>query len=109
LRTSARKEYFVLFVLPYSAEIAPVGQVASQVPHSRHASASITYLPSPSLIASAGHSPAQVPHATHSSEITYAIVQILLHDLGYGQVPPGEAAGLYHILIQEWQLYKHKI
>ena len=58
----------------YSATIAPVGQEASQVPQSRHASASITYFPSPSEIASAGHSPAHVPHATHSSVITYAII-----------------------------------
>ncbi len=62
--------------LNYSAEIAPVGQAASQVPHSRHASASITYLPSPSEIASAGHSLAHVPQATHSSEITYAMIVI---------------------------------
>ncbi len=57
----------------YEAEIAPVGHAASQVPHSRHASASISNLPSPSWIASAGHSSAHVPQATHSSPITYAM------------------------------------
>ena len=58
----------------YSAEIAPVGQAASHVPHSRQTSASMTYFPSPSEIASAGHSLAHVPQATHSSEITYAMI-----------------------------------
>ena len=67
-----------LFSSNYSAEIAPVGHSPSQVPHSRHASASITYFPSPSLIASAGHASAHVPQLTHSSEITYAIIDILL-------------------------------
>lgn len=68
----------LLFVKNYSAEIAPVGHSASQVPHSKQASASITYFPSPSEIASAGHAAAQEPQATHSSLITYAIVLILL-------------------------------
>lgn len=54
----------------YSALIAPFGHSASQVPQSRHASASITYLPSPSLIASAGHTSAHAPQLTHSSLIT---------------------------------------
>ena len=70
--------YHFYFLLNYSAEIAPVGHSASQVPHSRQASASITYFPSPSEIASAGQTAAQEPQATHSSEITYAIIQILL-------------------------------
>ena len=42
-------------------------------PHSMHASASISYLPSPSAIAPTGHSPSQVPHIIHSSLILYAI------------------------------------
>lgn len=80
--------------LDYSAEIAPVGHSLSQVPHSRHASASITYLPSPSLIAPAGHASAHVPQLTHSSEITYAIILVLLN--------------LYYelILIHKNQIYK---
>ena len=50
--------------------IAPVGQASAHVPQSTHASASITYLPSPSEIAPDGHSPAQEPHITQSSVIT---------------------------------------
>ena len=57
------------------ATIAPVGHSPSHVPQSRHASASITYLPSPSLIASAGQASAHVPQATHSSVITYAMIK----------------------------------
>ena len=58
--------------------IASFGHSASQVPQSRHASASITYFPSPSLIASAGQTAAQEPQDTQSSEITYAIIIYLL-------------------------------
>ena len=58
----------------YSAEIAPVGHAASHAPQSTHASASISYLPSPSEIAPTGHSPSQEPQLTHSSLITCAIV-----------------------------------
>ena len=58
----------------YSAEIAPVGQAASHAPQSTHASASISYLPSPSEIAPTGHSLSQEPQLTHSSLITCAIV-----------------------------------
>jgi hypothetical protein len=58
----------------YSASIAPVGQAASQAPQSRHASASITYLPSPSEIAPTGHSPAHAPHIMQASVILYAMI-----------------------------------
>ena len=75
-RTEVETRQSVLYkYLDYSpAEIASVGHSSAQVPQSRHASASITNLPSPSEIASAGHAAAQVPQLTQSSEITYAIM-----------------------------------
>ena len=66
---------FIKFFNYSPATIAPVGHSPSHVPQSRHASASITYLPSPSLIASAGQASAHVPQATHSSVITYAMIK----------------------------------
>ena len=62
----------------YSWLIAPAGQPSAQAPQSMHVSASITYCPSPSLIAPAGQVPSQAPQEMQASEITYAIVNILL-------------------------------
>jgi len=59
--------------LNYSASGAPTGQAPAHAPHSIHASASITNLPSPSVIASTGHSEAQAPQLMQSSLIIYAI------------------------------------
>ena len=58
--------------------IAPTGQAPAHVPQSTHASASITYCPSPAAIAPTGHSPSHVPQLTQASEITYAIILFLL-------------------------------
>ena len=63
----------------YSWLIAPAGHPSAQAPHSMHVSASITYCPSPSLIAPAGQVPSQAPQEIQASEITYAIVIILLN------------------------------
>ena len=71
----------LIFYVPvnYSAGwIASVGQASAHVPQSKQASASITKCSSPWEIASAGHSLSHVPQLTHSSEITYAIIIILL-------------------------------
>ena len=70
--------FVLIFCENYSAEIAPVGQTPSHVPQLTHASASITYCPSPWLIAPTGHSPSHVPQLTQASEITYAIIKFLL-------------------------------
>jgi len=57
----------------YTSTIASAGQTSTQVPHSVHASWSMTYLSFPSEIACDGHSAAQVPHIVHSSVILYAM------------------------------------
>ena len=56
---------------------APTGQAPAQAPHSRHSSASITYLSSPSVMHPTGHSSAQAPHLMQSSVILKAILSYL--------------------------------
>jgi hypothetical protein len=64
----------------YSSTIAPTGHPPAQEPQLIHVAASISNLPSPSAIAPTGHCPAQAPQEIQASEITYAIILILLID-----------------------------
>ena len=65
----AHPPVFFLCVQGQPSLIALTGHSPAQVPQSRHASASITYLPSPSEMAPTGQTPAQVPQAMQSSLI----------------------------------------
>ena len=68
----------------YCCSGAPTGHVSAQAPHSRHASASISYLPSPSEIAPTGHASAHAPHWMQASLIPYAItVTSCKNDCGF--------------------------
>ena len=62
----------------YSCSGAPTGQTEAQAPHSRQASASITYEESPSEMQLTGHSEAQAPQLMQASLILYAIRTHLL-------------------------------
>jgi len=62
--------------LYHPAEIASVGQAATQTPQSWHLAGSITCLPSFSEIASTGQSLTQEPQFTQASLILWAIIYL---------------------------------
>jgi hypothetical protein len=65
----------------YASWGAPTGQSSAQAPQPMHASASISYLPSPSLIAPTGQESTQAPQDTQSSVILNAIFHYLLVEI----------------------------
>ena len=69
VRRVRTRPFFMQFVRVQPSLIALTGHSPAHVPQSRHASASITYLPSPSEMAFTGQTPAQVPQAMQSSLI----------------------------------------
>jgi hypothetical protein len=62
----------------YFSTMASVAQTSEHAPHSEHASASITYFPSPSLMAPEAHSSKQEPQLMQSSVIIYIAQNLLL-------------------------------